>query len=238
MVPETSEECRENIGGEIGKAGFQARRGGAAGHGQAMAAENGAGIETLVHAEDRQTGFAVAMENGVGYRGGAPPARQERWMKIDAAKSRHVENGPRKDQSIGGNHRHVGVERPEGGRSRAVPQRDRCPHVEAKGLGPFGDHGGAHALAAAGAARRLRVDGHDVVAIAMQGLQHRQGEGRRSHERKLQGGHAMSRSRAFFHLIILRRISRRRRTERWSTKRMPSRWSISCCRQRARRPSA
>ena len=52
------------------------------------------------------------------------------------------------------------------------------------------------------------------------------------------GGRLRRVARARRALAMRRRIIERLRVERWSTNRMPSRWSTSCCRQRARRPSA
>ena len=95
---------------------------------------------------------------------------------------------------------------------------------------------------------RAGVDGHDLVALADDLGEGRHGEIGRAHEDDAQGHArcqvgrgggrrpAQSSPRACLanFLITTSRFS----LEIWSMKSMPLRWSISCCRQVARRPSA
>ena len=90
-------------------------------------------------------------------------------------------------------------------------------------------------MAAAGGPRRLGVDGGDVVAGVEQRLEAGQHEPRRAHDDEAQRGsgtRAPGLDRACAGSCCACSA------ERWSTNRMPSRWSISCCTQRASRPSA
>ena len=118
---------------------------------------------------------------------------------------------------------------------------------------------GLRPMTATGGTRRLGVDREDAVPGLDQRREDRRSKSRRAHEDEVErssrtvvfilrpsgsatavspGLAAVAGTRLRFALASLRRIIPRLTEERWSTKRIPSRCSISCCRQVARSPDA
>ena len=104
-------------------------------------------------------------------------------MAVETAVAGHVEHGLGQEQPVGDHHRDVAVEGGEGLAVGRVLEVQRRAHRQAE---PFGlklnRRGRQRQAAAAGLARRLGVDGGDVVAGRRQGGERRHREGRRSHE--------------------------------------------------------
>ena len=94
----------------------------------------------------------------------APPARQQRGVQVEAAVTRRIEDRLRQDQPIGHDDRDIGVERdgsaPAPRRSSAAPA---CAPVQARLLGEPAHGGFAQGHAPPRRARRLGVDGDDLV---------------------------------------------------------------------------
>jgi hypothetical protein len=114
-------------------------------------------------------------------------------MDVEAAEPRRVEDRARQDQAVGRDHGGIEAECGEGGLLLLRLQRDRMAHRQAQGLGPRLDRRGLGLVAASGRARRLAVDGGDLVPGRRERVQHRHGEIRRAHEGEAQalagGGH-------------------------------------------------
>jgi hypothetical protein len=68
------------------------------------------GIESLLHAHDRNAGDAVAGEDRALDRRRAAPARQQRGVNVEATQARNRERLRRQDQSIGRNDERVDIE--------------------------------------------------------------------------------------------------------------------------------
>ena len=78
--------------------------------GGALHQADGAGVEPLLDAHDRDAGLGVAGEMSALDGRRAAPARQKRGMDIEAAEARRFEDRLRQDLPIGDHHADVGVE--------------------------------------------------------------------------------------------------------------------------------
>ena len=70
-----------------------------------------AGIQPGVHFHCRNAAFFVAGLNCPLDRRRAAPSRQQRTVNVDTAERKGFQHRRRQNQTIGGNHRHIGVER-------------------------------------------------------------------------------------------------------------------------------
>ena len=108
-------------------------------------------------------------------------------MKIETSEARRLQHGRRQQQSVGDDDGGVGG---VAGERRPIGiglEIDRRQHGEASGLGKRLHGRFAVRHATAGGARRLRVDGDDLVPGADNFRQRRHGKRRRSHEDDAQG---------------------------------------------------
>ena len=115
-------------------------------------------------------------------RGGTAPTGQQGRVDIQTAVFRRIKNRLRQKQTIGHNNGHIGVQRGKFCLFIRTFQRHRVAHGQAQRLGPCVDRCGAVFLASARRARRLAVDGGDVVTGFDQRIQHRNREIRRTHK--------------------------------------------------------
>ena len=93
------------------------------------------GIKPFVHAHDGDARLDVSRHDGPLDRSSTTPARQQRGMDIEAAFQRGFENGLRQQQSIGHNHRRIGLEGSEPVLLLWRFQRQRRAHFDASGHG-------------------------------------------------------------------------------------------------------
>ena len=110
---------------------------------------------------------------------GAAPAWQQRGVDVEASFGRRVQNGLRQDQAIGDDNGDVGVQRGKSLLLFCALQRNRVAHLQRQRLGPGVHRRWAQLLAPARRARRLAIDGGNLVPGLDQSLQHRHREGRR-----------------------------------------------------------
>ena len=141
------------------------------------------GVEAGIHLHDHHARLGVAGHDGALDRCGAAPARQQRGVAVVAAEPRAFEDGRRQEQPVGDDHGDVGSERAEGGLLGLALQRNRRKHRYAQPLGlALHRRRRQFQAAAAGRARRLGVDGDDLVARLGQRAQRGDREFGRSHE--------------------------------------------------------
>ena len=236
LRPGVPGQCLQCQRGAQRRQGVVQRGGGAAGadrHGAAQ--QHRARVQPGIHLHDGDPALVVAGEHGGLDRRRAPPARQQAGMHVQAPAAWRVQHGLWQDQPVGRDHRHVQPERRERRLGGRVPlKRDGVAHRQAHRLRGDGHRAACQVPAASGRARRLGVDRGDRVPGGVQRAQGRDGEVRAAHEGKPHQPAALS-----FMSLASRRISMLRLSaDRWSTNSTPSRWSSSCCRQAASRPSA
>ena len=80
-----------------------------------------AGVQPCLHVHDGDPRDIVASQDGALNRCSAAPAGQEGGVNVHAAQTRRIKDRARQDQSIGRDHRHVGVQRGEGGLHLGIP---------------------------------------------------------------------------------------------------------------------
>ena len=151
-------------------------------YGDALQERDGAGVEPRLHAHDTDARLFIARENGALNGRGAPPARQERGVNVEAAELWRIENRARKNEAIGHDHSGIKPERRElrlhlGG-FQAFRRADREACLARKAL----DRRGLRFLPASGRTRRLGIDRRDLVPRSDQLGKRGDGEIGRSHE--------------------------------------------------------
>ena len=159
----------------------------------ALLQQHRAGIETLVHLHDGDAGLGVAGQDGALDRRRAAPARQQRGMDVEAAEPRRGQDRRRQDQAVGDDHGRIETESGEVRLlCRDLSATPECAPAMPRSSGNGVDRRRPRSLAAAGRARRLGVDGSDLVAGIDERAQRRDGEVRRAHEGEAQAGHRRS----------------------------------------------
>ena len=103
-------------------------------------------------------------------------------MDIQAAVGGGIEHRLRQDQAISRDHRYVGVQRGEIGLRRCPAQTRRGADGQAMRLGPIMHRAPLQFLAALRRARRLGIDGGNIMPRRDQCGERRHRKGRRAHE--------------------------------------------------------
>ena len=174
-----------------------------------------ADIEALVHSHDGDARLRIARHDRALDRRGAPPARQQRSMGIDAAEPRRGKHGRRQDQAVGDRDREVRTQRRERRLRLLGLQARRSPDRKPRSLGAHRHRRRPHLAAALRRARRLGVDGGDGMAARAERVESRNRIGRRSHEHQPERLHDLPRRRGPARDGNLRR--RQRCDAPWST---------------------
>ena len=138
-------------------------------------------------------------------------------MDVETAEAGGIEDRLRQDQAVGHHHGDIGAETGEGGLFGGGFEADRVAQRQAQRLGAALHRRGPVVPAAARRARRLAIDGDNLVRSGNR-IERRDGEIGRAHENDL---HARFLSLPALATSILRRIGLR-----WSTNILPLRWSI------------
>jgi hypothetical protein len=133
-----------------------------------------AGVQPGVHLHDRDAGLGVAREDGALDRRGATPARQQRSVHVEAAEPRCRQNRLRQDQAVGRHHRGVEIKLREPSLLAVVAQRGRRSHRQSTAVGVHVHRRSLQSVAAAGRARRLRIDSGHLVSRVKQRRERRQ----------------------------------------------------------------
>ena len=139
--------CRAEPGETEGQGAggvFRADRAGARG-------EDRAGVEARVHLHDRDPALPVAGEDRVVHRRGAPPARKERSMDVDAAEPRRGEDRRWQHKTVGRDDQRVEAERGQRARRLGGPHRAGLEDLDAGGGGTLLDRALHHPAPASGA---------------------------------------------------------------------------------------
>ena len=157
----------------------------------AAAGKNRTGIQPLFHQHGTDAGLGIAGLDRPLDGGGTAPARQQRGMAVDTAIARHRQHIGGKQQTIGDDDKQVGIQRRQRRRVGVVLQAGRMPGFEAARGGMGGKRLRCLAHAAARPARRLCVDGEDVMR-AGEPVQRRNGEIGAPHEHDTQARHGVS----------------------------------------------
>ena len=196
------------------------RRGGVARRdGRAGGQGDRAGIQPGLHPHDADAGFRIPRHDRPLDRRRPPPARQQRGVKVETAMARRIQHRLRQEEAIGHHHRHIGVQRGQSLAVRRIAKVQRGADLQPQ-FRSSRTHGRRAFLSAApGAARRLGVDGGDIVACVDQRIQRRNREVRRSHENDAHQPRFLSLAKRSRTILRFIRLSR-------STKTMPFRWSI------------
>ena len=113
-------------------------------------------------------------------------------MQVEAAVHRRVEEGFRQDLAIGDDDADIDVKRGEAFGLAFVPEARGREHRQGEAFGDLMHRRLAACHAAPGGARRLGVDGGDVVALADDLGQGRDGEIRRSEKGDAHGGRGIA----------------------------------------------
>ena len=214
----------------------QAGGGVVGGDGQARFCPDRAGIQAFIHLHDADAGLRVACFDGALDGGGTAPARQQRGVDVKAAKAGVGEKPRRQEQAVSGDDDEVRA-RQFGKRRRVGVQFFRLGDGEVMCERGFFDGAGGEFAPASGWAVGLGKDAvNGVVAAVNQCLQVVRGEGGGAGKPEA-GAHV---SRSFCKRDLASFFSRRSRfkRERWSIKRTPFKWSISCWMHTPNRPSA
>ena len=191
-------------------------------------------VHPVVELDDGHARLGVAVEDGPLDRGRAAVFRQEREVDVEGMVAGEIVEVVGDDLAVGDDDVDVGPRPP--GPARGLPRPSGCaagsmtgrPRSRAKDL--TGE--GVELAAASGRLVGLGDDELDRVARFEQGREGGEGRGRAPEE---DDPHAVLAAAAFFLSFFL--ISARFRAESFSTKRMPSRWSISWQKARASRSS-
>jgi hypothetical protein len=144
------------------------------------------GVEALLHLHDRHAGLAIAGQHRALDRRRAAPARQQRGVDVDAAEPRDLEDLPRQDPPVGGDHDDVEVVLAQLGRERPVADLERLQHRHAERRRGLLDRR-RHQLAPAPRRPVGLADHHPQVTGLGDRLQARHGEFGGSHEGGAQG---------------------------------------------------
>jgi hypothetical protein len=151
---------------------------------------DGAHVELLLDAHDRNAGLGVAGQKCTLDRRGTPPAWQKRGMNVEAAIMRRIEDRVRQDLPVGHHHASVGVERLEARLLYSASEACRRVHGESLAFGEDVHRRFAGGKAPACGARRLGVDACDLVAGSKHRAKRRHGKIRRPHEDDAHWGHS------------------------------------------------
>ncbi len=204
-----------------------------------LAQQHRPGVEAGIHLHDGDPALRVAGQHRRLDRCRPAPARQQAGVDIQAAAPRRLQHRRRQDQAVGRHHRRIQPKRRKRRLGRCIAAQPRLrAHLQPQFVrGTM--HGAAlHCLPAAGRPRRLAIHRSDRMPRLDQRPQRRDGEIRAAHEGQ---AHRRAYFPSFFcrcSLASRRMMMLRFSAERRSTNRMPSRWSISCCRQADSKPSA
>ena len=205
----------DQSGGERGKHVVQRTAGGLRSNGHCLRGQDGAGVETFVHSHDGDARLLIARHDRTLDRRGAPPARQQRSMGIDAAEPRRGKHGRRQDQAVGDRDREVRTQRRKRRLRLLALQARRSPDRKPRSLGAHRHRRRPHLAAALRRARRLGVDSSDGMAARAERVESRNRIGRRSHEHQPERLHDLPRMRGPARDGNLRR--RQRCGAPWST---------------------
>ncbi|EXI88400.1 MAG: hypothetical protein AW12_01863 [Candidatus Accumulibacter sp. BA-94] len=198
---------------------------------QALGKQHRPAVESSVHLHDAHASFRVASENRPLYWCGATPAWQQRAMDIDAAETRHVEHSLRQNQAIGGDHHRLRANSANPLLHRSILKRWRLQDFD---TGPHRqqlDRRLAKRHAPPSSAVWLSQHQRYLVPGGNDRLQRKRGELRSARENQL---HAVILA-CLASLFLIRTCLS---CDRCSTNTRPSRWSISCCRHTASKPTA
>ena len=221
----------------FGEGVVQFRGRGARAHIDSLLQTDRAGIEARLDLHHREAVAGITGEDRVGDRRGPAPAGQQRRMQIHAAVMRRGIDRLGQQQAVGDDDADFGPQFGEcavfGFVAEGLGRADRQAERSGGGV----DRGLLFAVAAPGGPGRQGIDRGDVVAGGVERAQRRHGELRRAEEHQPHR-QAASDCLNFFALASFRRMMLRRTGDRRSTSSTPSRWSSSCCRQRARTPVA
>ena len=121
------------------------------------------------------------------YRRRAPPAGQQRGMKVQTAEARRGQDRRRQQQPVGGGNGGTEVQRGEIPLECGIAEARRRRNRNAARLGEGVHRGRPELVAAAGRAGRLRIGAHDFMAGVQQGFEGRQGEIRRAQKGEAHG---------------------------------------------------
>jgi len=127
-----------------------------------------AGVEALLHAHDHHTGFRIARHDGALNRRGAPPARQERCVQIEAAEPRRSQDGLGQKHAIGHDDCGIHTKRRERRLFLRIFQRERRAHRQSRCVGEFVHRRLFLCEAAPLAPRGSRVNASNIVRRADQ----------------------------------------------------------------------
>ncbi len=167
-------------------------------------------------------------------------------MDVDHSPGRQGQDIAPENVPVGDHHSQLGLPMPEGGQEDVAPRAIRLEQRDPVLLGDLLDRGGDQG----GARPAVRLvglgdDSHEVRPLRDQRFQarHRKGRGAEkhdAHQRRRTGSGCSVRMRPESLCSRFQRETRscRFKVLRWSTKRMPSRWSISCWMARASSPAA
>ena len=196
-------------------------------HGQHVA-----GVQARIHLHQRDARVGVAGLNGPVNRCRTAPARQQGCMDVEAAMSWHIQHPLRQDQTVGGHHHRIGLGRLQCGLRHArvfgifaiASQTPGLTDGKAVTLRPLFDGRGLQLHAASRRAIGLSQHQHHLMARGMELGQGLASELRRAGKNQ---AHGLQRSaRCALSILVLIRL--RLRGDRYSTKTLPKRWSISC----------
>ena len=215
---QATQGAHHQIGAKTGKLIGQFARAFAP-NGNALGHQDGTGIEPLIHMHHHHAGLGITRHHGALDGRGAAPARQQGAMQIEAAQPGRIQNGFGQQQAVSDHHRGIEAQRRKGGLFVGAFQGKRSANVQARRLGKFVHWAGGGLHAAAAGARRLGIDGGDVMALGDQFGQRRNREVRCAHECQAQ----CHQTAAFFALVSFLSSMARLSLERWSMKSTPSR---------------
>ena len=215
---------------------------------EARGGEDGPLVEPLRHAHDLDAGLSVAGHDGALDGGCAAPAGQEGGVQVEGAQARRLQHLAGQDLAVGDHHGGVEGQGPEGLDLGRVAHRGGGADGQAQGVRQGLHRRGAERLAASAGRRGLGVDRRDLMARGGDGLQAGGGDVRGPEEGEAHGrglplprrrGNWKGRDQPVRASLRTRATARSRFSrERWSMKRTPLRWSISCWMQTAKRPWA